>query len=93
MPVEDFITLCKSEIAKLINSNDDYDIYVVWKDYWTIGSNQDGTKSLSNQRAIFGTTINNSYYDVTYNGDEEKLYINTHARTAQNVIDLSENEA
>lgn len=89
MPVENFITLCKSEIAKLISSSEEYDIYVVWKDYWTIGSNQDGTKDLNNQRAIFGTTINDNYYDITYSGNENKLYIDTHSKTASTTVDLN----
>lgn len=90
MPVEDFITLCKNEIDKLITSEEDYDIFVVWKDFWTIGENQHYSKDLEHQRAIFGTTANNNFYDCTLNGDENKLYINIHTKTSSRTIDLNE---
>jgi hypothetical protein len=76
MPVEDFLELCETKIASYLDESSEYDIYTIWKDFWTIGSNQNGTKSLDNQRAIFGTTLDNSkYFDITYTKDTNKLYM------------------
>ena len=79
MPVEDFIELCKDKIEAYLTAasvTDEYDIFTIWKDFWTLGSNQDGTKTLDNQRAIFGTTLDNTkYFDFTYSKNSSKLYM------------------
>lgn len=80
MPVEDFLELCKTKIETYLDESSEYDIYTIWKDFWTIGSNQNGTKSLDNQRAIFGTTLDNTkYFDITYTKDTNKLYMKVYA--------------
>jgi hypothetical protein len=82
MSIQDFIDLCKEKIQGYIDTEDTYDIFVIWKDYWTIGSNQDGAKSLDNQRAIFATTLDDSaYFDFTLNGIENKLYMKVFTNT------------
>ena len=75
MSMEVFIALCKEKIEDYLNSEEDYDIYTIWKDYWTVGQASDSANSINNQRGIFGTTLNNKYFDCTYNGDEHKLYM------------------
>lgn len=75
MSVNDFVSLCKDKIELYLDSQEDYDIYTIWKDYWTVGQPTDSVNSLNNQRAIFGTTLNDKYFDFTYNGEEEKLYL------------------
>lgn len=76
MTVEEFITLCKNKIKLYIDSNDEYDVFTIWKDFWTFGDSQDSIKYTENQRAIFSTTLSNSdYYDCLYDGDDNKLTI------------------
>ena len=78
MSVNDFIELCKDKIELYLNSQEEYDIYTIWKDYWTVGQAADSANSLNNQRGIFGNTLNNKYFDCTYNGTENKLYMNVY---------------
>lgn len=75
MSVNDFIELCKDKIELYLDSQDEYDIYTIWKDYWTVGQAADSANSADNQRGIFGTTLNDKYFDCTYNGNENKLYM------------------
>lgn len=83
MSVEDFITLCKTKITdyliaeQIIKSADDCNVYVVWKDYWTIGATSDNIKITDTQRGIFGTSLDKSpLFDISYSEIEEKLYMN-----------------
>ncbi len=83
MSVEDFIELCKTKIRayleaeQIITAQDECDIYVIWKDYWTVGSSQDAIKALDNQKAIFGTSLDSSpMFDIQYLNTENKLYMN-----------------
>ena len=92
MSVEDFITLCKAKIREYINTNEQYDIYTIWKDFWTIGASQDSAKILDNQRGIFATTLNNGYFDMTYNGTENKLYMNIFTKTGTQTIVVENDE-
>ena len=91
MSVDDFIELCKDKIETYIDSSEEYDIYTIWKDYWTVGSAGDSTQSVDNQRAIFGNTLNSSYFDCTYNGAENKLYMNVYTITDTETYTLSSN--
>lgn len=89
MSAEDFIELCKTKIETYIASSEEYDIYTIWKDYWTVGNAGDSTLSVDNQRAIFGNTLNDSYFDCTYNGVENKLYMNVYTITDTETYTLS----
>ena len=88
MSVEDFIALCKTKIAaylvaeEYIETADDCEIYVVWKDYWTIGATSDNIKITDTQRGIFGTSLDESpLFDMRYSEIEEKLYMNVQTIT------------
>lgn len=85
MSSEEFLELCEEKIAAYLNvpEGTKYEIYLIWKDYWTVGSNMDAVHSTENQRAIFGTTYNSKLFDCTFNGNEAvagtsigKLYMN-----------------
>ena len=101
MSVDDFIELCKDKIETYIDSSEEYDIYTIWKDYWTLGNNttyyssteqryiSDSAPSYDNQRAIFGNTLNSSYFDCTYNGAENKLYMKVYTITDTETYTLS----
>lgn len=97
MSVDDFIDLCKAKIHLYLDDeysydSEEYDTYIIWKDYWTIGATQDNTKSLDNQRAIFGVTTETPiYFDISYNGDEEKLYMKVFTNTDTETYQISNN--
>lgn len=79
MTRDEFIALCKEKIKLYINSNLEYDIYTVWCDYWTVGDMSDSYQSLENHRGIFGETLNNKLYDMTYSASAGKLHLNEYA--------------
>ena len=81
MSVNDFVTLCKTKLRLYLDNGDDYEIYVLWKDFWTIGSPNDNTKSLDNQRCILGTSENDGYFDFSYVKSENKLYMKAYTMT------------
>ena len=95
MPVEDFIDLCKAKLRLYLSQGtvpDEYDIYVLWKDFWTVGSTQDNIKDLNNQKCVLGTSIAGAgYYEFTYVGLEEKLYLEVFTNTDSEEYDLSQN--
>lgn len=89
MSRDDFITLCKEKICTYINSEETYDIFTLWKDYWTIGNDRDAVPGTDNQRAIFGNTLNNKIFDCTYNALENKLYLEIFTNTDSRTYNLS----
>lgn len=72
-----FIELCKEQIAKYFNENvckpdnttiTKDDVYVVWL-----------CKTLQNNKALLSTTVSDGmYYEVTYNGDKEEIYLDAY---------------
>ena len=69
-----FIDICKNEVVKYTNDHLDKtdgkqissdDVYVVWL-----------TKVLQSNKALLSTTLfDGMYYELTYNGDKNELYI------------------
>lgn len=91
MTVDEFIALCKEKIEAYIDdSSTEYTIYTLWKDYWTVGSNTNSVRSIANQRGIFGTTLDNSLYDITYSEQAGKLYMNVLTQTDTETYDYPE---
>ena len=79
MMPEDFLDLCKSKVRLYLDQGDDYDIFTLWKDYWTIGSTGDNIKVTDIQKAILGTSLENTkYFEFTYVEAESKLYLNVY---------------
>ena len=74
-----FIDICKREVAKYANDHLDKtddkqissdDVYIVWL-----------TKVLQNNKALLSTTLfDGMYYELTYNGDKNELYIDAYKR-------------
>lgn len=70
-----FIEICKNEVVKYTNDHLDKrissdDVYVVWL-----------TKALQNNKALLSTTLlDGMYYELTYNGDKNELYIDVYKR-------------
>lgn len=76
----DFIKFCKEEIVKYVNSHLDKtdainkisinDVYIVWL-----------CKILQNNKALVSTTLpDGMYYEITYNGDKNEVYIDAYKK-------------
>lgn len=93
MSSNDFIALCEEKIAVYLDApvGAEYEIYTIWKDYWTEGATMDSVPSTDNQKGIFGTTYNTKIFTCTYNGIEEKLYMDVLDVTDSEVYDLTQN--
>lgn len=91
MSSEKFITLCKENVVNYFNENVDKtdnvfitqeDVYVVWY-----------CKTLQNHKALLSTNIfDGMYYELTYNGDKNELYLDAYKKWKNVKIDLNEEE-
>ena len=77
---KEFIEVCKKEIVDYVNEKKDKtdtteeigldDVFVVWS-----------CKILQNQKALLSTTVSDGmYYEMTYNGDKEEMYIDVYKK-------------
>lgn len=79
----EFIELSKIKVAEAANrvqpdfySYEPDDIYVVWS-----------SKVLQNNKGLFSTPGNDGlYFEVTYNGYENELYVDTYKKHENNVF-------
>lgn len=80
-----FIEICKNEVVKYTNDHLDKqissdDVYVVWL-----------TKALQNNKALLSTTLlDGMYYELTYNGDKNELYIDVYKRFENKELTLDD---
>ena len=80
-----FIELCKREVSKYIIEHLDkrdevpkFDVYVVWL-----------CKTLQNNKALLSSTLpDGMYYELTYNGDTQELYLDTYMKFENKCINL-----
>lgn len=69
MNEKDFTVRVRNIIANKYNI-DPNEVYVVWM-----------CKTLQNNKALLSTPIEDGkYYEATYNGDKDELYLNTYVR-------------
>ena len=76
---EEFIVLCKKHVVDYFNENVDKtdqkqisenDVFVVWS-----------CKTLQNNKALLSTTVpDGMYYEPTYNGDKNELYMDAYKK-------------
>lgn len=82
-----FIELCKKEIKKYILEHMDktdtvppFNIFEVWS-----------CKTLQNNKALLSTTLpDGMYYEVTYNGDKNEMYLDAYKKFENRCIKLQE---
>jgi hypothetical protein len=84
-----FIDICKNEVVKYTNDHLDKtdgkqissdDVYVVWL-----------TKVLQSNKALLSTTLfDGMYYELTYNGDKNELYIDVYKRFENKELTLDD---
>ena len=87
MNTEDFVALSKKTIADYFNSHKDKtdnaeisddDVFVVW-----------ACKTLQNNKALLSTSVpDGMYYELTYNGDKNQLYLDAYKKWENQCIDL-----
>lgn len=85
MPNNDFIQHCIEEVKKYVNEHlgktdniKEFDVYVVWL-----------SKTLQNNKALLSTTLpDGMYYEITYNGDKQELYLDAYKKFENRCIKL-----
>lgn len=85
MPNNEFAQYCIEEVRKYVNEHldntdgvHDYGIYIVWL-----------SKTLQNNKALLSTTLpDGMYYEVTYNGDKQELYLDAYKKFENRCIKL-----
>ncbi|BBA52010.1 hypothetical protein FV113G1_23600 [Fusobacterium varium] len=87
MDSKEFLTLCKKEIVNYFNANSEKtdkfelsenDVFVVWS-----------CKTLQNNKALLSTIVSDGmYYEVTFNGDKNEMYLDAYKKWENKCIKL-----
>lgn len=87
MKNDDFEVLCKEAVKDYFNEKVDKsdgfeitikDVYIVWS-----------CKTLQNNKALVSTTVSDGmYYEITYNGDKQELYLDAYKKQENRCIKL-----
>lgn len=91
MKNDEFIKLCKETIVDYYNERvektDNFNItedsvFIVWS-----------CKTLQNNKALVSTTVSDGmYYELTYNGDKQELYLDAYKKWENRCISLKESD-
>lgn len=83
-----FIQICRDKVADYFNTHSDVtdnvqmnpeDVYVVWY-----------SKTLQNHKALLSTPVSDGmYYEVTYNGDKNEVYLDAYKKWTNIKFDLN----
>lgn len=88
MDNQKLVKLAKKAVADYFNSRKEItdedrlapeDVYVVWL-----------CKTLQNNKALLGTDYDNMYYEVTYNGDKNEMYLDAYKKWHNKCIKIEE---
>lgn len=87
MDSDKFIKKCKELVKNYTEEHIDksdnipvFDVFVVWY-----------CKTLQNHKALLSTTLfDGMYYECTYNGDKEELYLDAYKKFENRCIDMEE---
>lgn len=89
MNEQDFLKLCKQEVVKYTNAHLDKtdkkaitknDVFVVWS-----------CKTLQNNKALLSTNVSDGmYYELTYNGDKNEMYLDAYKKWENKCIELED---
>lgn len=90
MKNDEFIKLCKSVVMDYANEHIEItdnkvitldDVFIVWS-----------CKTLQNNKALVSTTLSDGmYYELTYNGDKEELYLDAYKKWENKCIKVNGN--
>lgn len=82
-----FLKLCKQTVVEYFNGRSDKtdkfsitedDVFIVWS-----------CKTLQNNKALVSTTVSDGmYYELTYNGDKNELYLDAYKKWENKCIKL-----
>lgn len=86
MTDEIFIKLCKDSVREYVKAhlditdgNIDFNVYIVWY-----------CKALQNWKALVSTTLTDGmYYELTYNGDKEEMYLDAYKKFENKCIKVN----
>ena len=85
MDNKQFIKQANKEVKQFLKcidtTVDDNDIFVVWY-----------AKTLQNHKALLSSTVSNHYFECTYNGDKQEMYVDVYAKKTQIVSSYSEDK-
>lgn len=85
MDNKQFVKQAKGEVKQFLNTLDttvdDNDIFVVWY-----------AKTLQNHKALLSSTVSNHYFECTYNGDKQEMYVDVYTKKTQIVSSYSEDK-
>ncbi len=85
MDNKQFIKQAKGEIKEFLKdidtTVDDNDIFVVWY-----------AKTLQNHKALLSSTKSDHYFECTYDGDKQKMYIDIYTKQCQMIHNCSDNK-
>ena len=75
-----YMRAAREAVVKYYNDRADDEIaynetFVVWF-----------SKTLQNWKALVGTTINDLYFELTYNGDKDEIYLDAYKKVENVVI-------
>ena len=83
MDNKQFIKQAKGEVKQFLKAIDttvdDNNIFVVWY-----------AKTLQNHKALLSSTVSNHYFECTYNGDKQEMYVDVYTKKTQIVYSYSE---
>lgn len=87
MKNNDFEKICKEKVRdyfnEKVNKSDGFeitieDVYIVWS-----------CKTLQNNKALVSTNVSDGmYYELTYNGDKQELYLDAYKKQENRCIKL-----
>lgn len=87
MGSKEFLELCKQKIVEYFNERVDKtdnvqitldDVFVVWY-----------CKTLQNHKSLISTTVSDGmYYELTYNGDKNEIYLDAYKKWENKCIKL-----
>ena len=83
MNEKDFTALCRKVVMEYVNKSktDNHqitedDVFIVWM-----------CKTLQNNKAMVSTTLfDGMYYELTYNGDKQELYLDAYKKWSNQLI-------
>ena len=87
MKNDEFIKLCKEVVVNYFNNRveitdnkkiTEEDTFIVWS-----------CKTLQNNKALVSTTVSDGmYYELTYNGDKQELYLDAYKKWENQCIEI-----
>lgn len=84
---DEMLDLCKDIVISYIEANEPVkvtkdSVFIVWF-----------SKTLQNFKALVSTTLSDGmYYELTYNGDKDELYLDAYKKLENKAYDLKEDE-